>query len=337
MMMERSATIALALSASVMVLGGCERQTALPENGPAAQTSQADAAKPSKTGYAEVNGGRFYYQIFGDLKSGKAPLLVLHGSLMSGEAMAPLVGPLAASRPVITVDARGHGRTGDLPGPITYPGMADDAAAVLKSLSVSRADVLGYSMGGTTAILMAVRHPDLIGKQVIVSAPAERGGWYPKVQASFEQWKPEMFAGSPVQAAYKRLSATPEAFPAVINKLRELEKTNYDVAPAALRAVAGKTMIIAGDSDGVDPEYALEFFEARGGPDPDAQTKGFISQAPRARLAILPGTSHVGMMNQGELVARLTAPFFDDRPPAPPSGFFEGMDKPSSASSGASQ
>jgi pimeloyl-ACP methyl ester carboxylesterase len=45
--------------------------------------------------------------------------------------------------------------------------MADDAAAVLEALRVRSADVLGYSMGGNTAIAMAVRHPDKVDEQII--------------------------------------------------------------------------------------------------------------------------------------------------------------------------
>jgi pimeloyl-ACP methyl ester carboxylesterase len=171
----------------------------------------------------------------------------------------------------------------------------------------------------------------LVGKQVVVSAPAWRTGWQPKVLKSFSQWKPEMFAGTTLEGAYDHLSATPEAFPAVIDKLRALEESNYDVASAALRAIPRKTMIIVGESDGVDLANALRLFEARGGPDPKAATQGFISRAPRARLAILPATSHVGMMSQGQLIASLMTPFLDDRAPAPQSGFFEGMDKPSTS------
>lgn len=68
---------------------------------------------PTRTGYADVEGGQIYYQVHCDLNSGKTPLLVLHGSFMSGDAMRPFVEPFAASRPVIAIDARGHGRAGD--------------------------------------------------------------------------------------------------------------------------------------------------------------------------------------------------------------------------------
>jgi pimeloyl-ACP methyl ester carboxylesterase len=285
------------------------------------------AAAP-RTGSAPVGGVRIAYQVHDDLASGKTPLLVLHGSLMSAEAMAPMIEPFVASRPVVAIDARGHGRTGDVPGPITYERMADDAAAVLRTLGVKRADVLGYSMGATTAIILAVRHPDLIDKQVIVSGVSERGGWVPEAQASFEKWNAKMFAGTPIESAYKRYSATPDAFPAVIDKLRGLETANYDVSPQDLRAIVGKTMIVAGDYDGLQLSHALQLFAARGGSNEEVATKGFLSKAPQARLAVLPATSHIGMSNEGKLLAQLVIPFLDDRAPSPPSGFFEGMDKP---------
>jgi pimeloyl-ACP methyl ester carboxylesterase len=303
---------------------------------PAAQTPAANggdsetspSVSATRTGFAAVEGGRIAYQVHGDLASGKTPLLVLHGSLMSAEAMAPMIGPFVASRPVVATDARGHGRTGDVPGPITYERLADDAAAVLQSLGVKRADVLGYSMGGTTAIVLAVRHPGLIDKQVIVSGVSERGGWVPEAQASFEKWNAKMFAGTPIESAYKRLSATPDAFPAVIDKLRGLQSANYDVSPQDLRAIAGKTMIVTGDYDGLQLNHALQLFTARGGSNEEMATKGFLSEAPRARLAVLPATSHIGMLNEGKLLAQFAIPFLDDRAPSPPSGFFEGMDKP---------
>jgi pimeloyl-ACP methyl ester carboxylesterase len=141
-----------------------------------------------------------------------------------------------------------------------------------------------------------------------------------------------MFAGTPIESAYKRYSSTPDAFRAVIDKLRETETANYDVSPQALRAIAGKTMIVAGDYDGPQLSHVLRLFAARGGSNSEVALKGFLSASPPARLAILPGTSHIGMSNEGALLAQLVIPFLDDRVPAPPSGFFEGMGKPTAKS-----
>lgn len=280
-------------------------------------------AVPTKTGYADVNGARFYFQTFGDLGSGKRPLLVLHGSFMSSEAMAPLIVGFAGTRPVIAFDARGHGRTGDLQGPITYAQMADDAVSVLNALKVPTADVLGYSMGGVTAVAMAVRFPDKVGKQVIVAGVSRREGWYPEVLEGMARITPETFAGSPLEKEYKRLSPTPEAFPALVGKIREQEAANYDQADEAVRAIQNKTMIIVGDADGVQLDHALKLFMLRGGGDRKAAAQGFLPEAPRARLAVLPATSHIGIMANGPLISELSIPFLDDTKPVVPPGFLK--------------
>ena len=194
-----------------LTLAGCDGRSRREAAAPGAKdSSMMDApAAPTRTGYAETNGARIYYQVYGDLNSGKTPLLVLHGAYMSAESMAPLVVRFAATRPVIAIAQRGHGRTGDVAGGITYELLADDAAGVLKALSVEAADVLGYSMGANAALLMAVRHPERVGKQVIVSGTYRRDGWRPGVLQAIEKITPEFFAGGPMEREYKRLSPLP--------------------------------------------------------------------------------------------------------------------------------
>ncbi len=317
-----------------LVLAGGDARSADSTQGSAASASETAGQTtaplpPTRTGYADVEGGRIFYQVYGDLNSGKTPLLVLHGSFMWGDTMLPFVEPFVASRPVITIDARGHGRTGDLPGSITYELMADDAAAVLAALDVPSADVLGYSMGGTTAIFMAIRHPERVGKQIIVSGPSRRDGWYPEVLEAMEQVTPEMFAGTPIEDGYRRLSPTPNEFATFISEVTALEEANYESSNDAIRGIDDKTMIIAGDADGVELQHAIELFELRGGGDRQAAARGFLAGAPRARLAILPATSHIGIMAEAERIAALAMPFLDDRGPPRATGFFEGMDVPS--------
>ena len=209
-----------------------------------------------RTGYAETNGARIYYEVHGDLESGKTPLLVLHGSYMSAESMAPLIAHFAVTRSVITISQRGHGRTGDVAGSITYELLADDAAGVLEELSVEAADVLGYSLGGNVALLMALRHPERVDKQVIVAGTYRRDGYYPVVLQALEKVTPEFFAGGPMEREYQWLSPTPDAFPMLVAKLKALDASPHDLPEDDIRAIEGKTMIMVGDADGVTLEHA---------------------------------------------------------------------------------
>jgi pimeloyl-ACP methyl ester carboxylesterase len=321
---EIAITRFILLVASFLALGGCNDDPRTGQrNQLATEATDDEERTAARSGYADVNGARFYYQIYGDLNSGKTPLLVLHGSYMSADSMAPLITAFADSRPIIAWDARGHGRTGDLPGPVTYELMADDAAGLLDALKVRNADVLGYSMGGITAIWMAVRHPDKVGKQIILSGVSRRDGWYPEVNEAFKHWTPAAFAGTPLEAEYKRLSPTPDAFPTLVNELRDLALSNYDNTDDAVRKIDDKTMIVAGDADGLELEHAIELFKLRGGGDKNVATQGFLTDAPRARLAILPATSHVGIIANADLIAALAVPFLDDTKPATPPGFFK--------------
>src|SRR5947199_627634 len=120
--------------------------------------------------YAEVNGINLYFETHG---AGR-PLILLHGGLGSGEMFGPVLPALAERHQVIAVDLQGHGRTADIDRPIDIRLMADDIAALIDHLALASPDVVGYSLGGGVALQTAARHPDKVGRLVIVSANVRR-------------------------------------------------------------------------------------------------------------------------------------------------------------------
>src|SRR5687768_18011230 len=124
--------------------------------------------------YADVNGIKLHYEIHG---TGR-PLILLHGGLGATEMFGPNLPALAKARQVIGVDLQGHGRTADIDRPLTAELMAGDIAALIEHLKLEKPDIMGYSLGGGVALFVGARHPELVGRLVIVSTPFRRNGYY---------------------------------------------------------------------------------------------------------------------------------------------------------------
>lgn len=316
--MTRLSPCPLAVLAAVSVLA---MAVVSPAAAQAPAPATAGAVVQATDHSAAVEGGVIRYQVIGDLTSGKTPVLVLHGAFMSIDSMKPLT-DLLTGRPLIVVDQRGHGRTGDLPGPITYEALADDAAAVLADAGVGTADVIGYSMGAGAALQLALRHPERVKHLVIASVSFNEAGNLPGFTQMMDGITPEIFAGTPMEAEFKRLSPNPDAFPSVVNKIKVMDK-GQDWPAEQIRALTSPTFIIVGDHDIVRPEHAVELYRLRGGGDTARASQPFLTEAPPARLAILPGASHIDVFGDPELLAAMILPFLDDQTRPRPPGLFE--------------
>jgi len=81
-----------------------------------------------------------------------------------------LISALAKAHQVIAVELQAHGHTKDIDRPLSFERDADDVAALLKQLNIDKAEIMGFSNGGTTALQIAIRHPGLVNKLVLASA-----------------------------------------------------------------------------------------------------------------------------------------------------------------------
>ena len=284
--------------------------------------SRPRGPNPTRSGHLPINGLKLYYEVYGELgkaRASTAPLLLIPGAFMSTDSMRSWAAAFAAKRPVIVFDQQGHGRTADTARKMSYEQFGDDAAELLRALKVERADVMGYSQGGGVALQLALRHPQLVNKLVSLSATYRQDGWYPTVLKAMEGLNAKVFAGSPVEAAFRKHTSDPGAFEAYVEKMKMLNINDQNITDAQMRSIGAKTMVIVGDADGVKMEHAVAMFKLRGGGDEQAAATGTLTKVPAARLVILPATSHIAISGEWKMLESMVTPFLEDRAPANPS------------------
>jgi pimeloyl-ACP methyl ester carboxylesterase len=228
--------------------------------------------------YAAVRRLHLYYEIHGRGE----PLLLLHGGVGAIEMFGELLPLLAEGRQVIAVDLQAHGRTADIDRPLSFESMADDVGALIEYLGFTRADVMGYSLGGGVALQTVIRHPAVVWKLVLVSTPFKRDGWYPEILAGMAQMGPgaaEAMKQTPMYQVCAALAPKPDDWPVLLTKLGELLKQDYDWS-TDVAAIEAPTLIVVGDADSVRTSHAVEFFERLGGGQADGGWDGSGHQRP---------------------------------------------------------
>ncbi|KAI5783418.1 alpha/beta hydrolase fold protein [Pyronema domesticum] len=241
-------------------------------------------------GYCPVNGLSIYYESLG---TGGVPLLMLHGAFCTITNLRAQMVSLAKSRRVIAIESQGHGRTADIDRPLSYPQLADDAAGVLWHLEIPVADIYGYSAGGGIAQHLTIRHPELVRKLVIASSCYSPEGFPEEVLKGLKNLSMEHMGGSSYEIEYKQIAPDPEGFPGLVERIKELNISMKPIPEEDIRGIQAPTFVLMGDSDVIRAKHVYEMFKLRGG-GVNADMVGL----PQAQLAVIPGTSHKGMMER---------------------------------------
>jgi pimeloyl-ACP methyl ester carboxylesterase len=259
------------------------------------------------TGYAPVNGLKMYYEIHG---SGE-PVVLVHGAFMAiTDDWRLWINELAKTRKVIAVEMQGHGRTAGIKRDITYENLADDLAGLLDHLKISKADMVGYSLGAGAAMLCAIRHPEKVRKVVSISAPIRRDGWVKEGNDAWPNFSPEMFKGTPAETEREKLNPVPGSFPDLFNHIKAAAMRPYDFGADNLKATKAPFFFIHGDADGVRIEHIAEMFRLKGG----GNIHGDIQPRSESRLAIIPGATHVTLMDRMSTIIPIVNEFLDAKP-----------------------
>jgi pimeloyl-ACP methyl ester carboxylesterase len=235
--------------------------------------------------YADVNGMHMYYEIQG---TGK-PLVLIHGAASTIQTtFGRLLPALAKTHKVIGVELQAHGHSDNRDGrQISFEQDADDVVALLQQLHIDHADFFGFSNGGTTALQIAIRHPEFVNKLIIASSMYKRAGvapefWQGMSNASFKDMPDDY------KKAFLAINRSQDALLIMFNQCARRMQLFTDIPDESIRAIQSPTLILIGDKDVPLPEHAVEMYRLMS----------------HASLAIFPGGHGTYM---GELTTLKTA------------------------------
>jgi pimeloyl-ACP methyl ester carboxylesterase len=253
---------------------------------------------PTRSGSVNANGIDYYYEIQGEGE----PLLVLHGGLGSIDLFGPSPALRAAGRQLIAVDLHGHGRTPLGDRPISLIDMGDDMAVLLERLGYRQVDVIGYSLGAGVAFRLAVQHPEMVRRLVLVSTGFSQDAFYAEMltlQAQISGAMADTMKDTAIYRSYAAIAPHPEDFPRLLDRMGEAMRQSYDFSEDVKR-LRMPVMLVYGDSDMFRPEHIVEFYHLLGGGLRDAGWgRENMSQN---RLAIIPGQTHYDIFASAALV-----------------------------------
>jgi pimeloyl-ACP methyl ester carboxylesterase len=225
---------------------------------------------PFKSGYSDVNGLKMYYEIHG---SGY-PLVLIHGGGSTiHSSFGNIIPLLALKHQVIAMELQAHGRTNDRDTDLSFTQDADDVATLLHNLNISKADFLGFSNGGQTAIELALRHTEIINKLIIASSFFKRSAAAPQFWDGFEHVS---FNDMPpiLHESFLLVNNNPAALLNMFNKDVRRMKFFKGWSEEEIRSIKAPALVINGNQDVGSVEHAVEMH----------------TLIPDCQLAILPGS-----------------------------------------------
>jgi pimeloyl-ACP methyl ester carboxylesterase len=234
------------------------------------------AIMPAEWHRAEIHGHRIYYATRGDGPT----LVLLHGGGDSGEhSFMRQLDIFSEHHHIVAPDQVGQGRTPDVPGPLSYSGMMQDTAALLRQLKLRHVDVVGFSDGGILALMLAIQHPELV-RRVVVSGV---------------NIAPEGLNAEDLEELRATQIPKPKTIDEKLAHLWLTSPTETELNVAMLAKITQPVLMISGDRDAITLEHTLTIFHA----------------LPNAELCVLPGTDHATFSGRSEWLNPIISAFLD--------------------------
>jgi pimeloyl-ACP methyl ester carboxylesterase len=242
--------------------------------------------------YLQIRTSRIYYETSG---AGE-PLLLLHGGFGTVEDFASQTPELAKHFKVVAFERPGHGHTADNAEPFSFAAMSAGTVDFIEAMKLGATNLVGWSDGAITALLVSISRPDLVKRLVSVSGLFNTNAQAREDLNWIRSLTPESFRKSmaALLRRYDEISPDgPAHFPTVFEKTKRLWLNEPNIAKEELAKIRAPTMVIAADRDAIPIEHTLDLFRS---------IKG-------AQLCIIPGTTHFLLSEKPDMVNRVIRDF----------------------------
>lgn len=252
--------------------------------------SQSSSVTPygsnQRTGsYIRIRGIKMYYEEYG---SGR-PLLMIHGNGGDISAFKNNIPYFSAKYRVIVADSRAQGRTADSRDSLSFQMMADDYAELLDALHIPAAYVIGWSDGGITSLLLAIRH----SRKVLRLAATGANLWPDSTALQPALWKSAYTTFQEGKNREWRTAKEKNDW-----KIFMLDWKEPHIALSALKGVTCPALIISGDHDLINLEHTLLIYR----------------HIKNAQLWVIPGSGHATLIEHAREFNRKVDEFFQYSP-----------------------
>lgn len=238
---------------------------------------------PKAAKYYPIRGINLYTEQYGKGN----PLILIHGNGGDISSIASIIPYFSRKYRVIALDSRAHGKSIDTNDSLSFEMMADDVSALLDSMKIPSAYVIGWSDGGIVAIVMAMRHP----QKIIKLASTGANLWPDSTALIPEMWKD-------MDLTYQTKKDLP--------KTSEKEKRDWkyfmldwlqpNIPLSELHKITTPSLIISGDRDLIRLEHTLLIFQ----------------NIPKAQLWILPHSGHATLIEHAADFCKTVDGFFKE-------------------------
>lgn len=259
--------------------------------------SQKETKVPVKYGsnngkYLTIKGSKIYYEEYGKGK----PLLLLHQGLGSIENLAEIVPELSKHFRIIAPDAPGHGRSehaDSLSGAL----LADYCSAIIDQLKLDSVYVMGWSMGGNTALLLAANRPDKVRKVVSGASNTKSTGLTQEGRDLLKEYTVEAVKEDKDWLAnYQKLNPQPDKWIKFWEDNQKMWSREIKVPDHKLAAIDVPVLVIRGDQDMIRLEHSIEIYRA----------------LKKGQLCVYPNVGHGMPELKSEMLCRIAIDFLKE-------------------------